>query len=51
MVQRVRNQGECRQMRGDAYMKKGCKENSVRIFSWWRHGQSGAKLQISGMHS
>ena len=30
MVQRVGNEGECRQMRGAAY-KKGCKENSVHI--------------------
>ena len=49
MVQRVGNVGECRQMWGDAY-KKGCKENNVRILSWWSHGQSGAKLQISRMH-
>ena len=50
MVQRVENEGECRQMWGDAY-RKGCKENNVRILSWWRHGQSGAKLQIPRMHS
>ena len=44
MVHRVGNEGKCRQMRGDAYEKKGC--NNVRILSWWRLGQSGAKLQI-----
>ena len=39
MVQRVGNEGECRQMWGDAY-KKRFKENNVRILSWLRHAWS-----------
>ena len=39
-------ENECIQMWGDAYKKKGCKENNVHILSWWRHGQNGPKLQI-----
>ena len=45
MMQRVGDESEYRYMWGDAYNKQ-CKENNVCILSWWRHGQSGAKLRM-----